>query len=153
MATKPRPSRFEHVPRMKVAMQQHAHAGVGDEPTRELMAPSDSVDRHRASHRLAPPGVPLHPVLEDEVDPRCERHHAVGDDRRTAAMQLADEVRDLLQLDTFAPLGEWSLARDALRSTAPDAVSWPHTSGTRPEDSRLRSDDDSGTPTPPQASA
>ena len=112
---------------MKVPMQEHGHAGIADKPSREFVAPSESVNRHRASHRLATPAVPLDPVLEDELNPRRERHHAVRDDRRAAAMQAADEVRDVIELNSGAPLRERSLAWDGLKQQrAQRCVIAPH---------------------------
>jgi hypothetical protein len=95
-------------------MQQHALDGIGGKRSRELVAPSEVVDRHRASH-LATPPMSRNPVLEDEVDPRREQYHAVGYDRCAAAMQLADEVRDVVQLNSRAPLRKRGFARDGLQ--------------------------------------
>ena len=60
---------IEHVARMQVAVQQHRHAGIGDERSRELVAPAESLDRNGAGQRLAAPAVSFDPVLEDELDP------------------------------------------------------------------------------------
>jgi hypothetical protein len=79
-------------------MQQHRHANIGNKLPRELVAPSQPLDRNGASH-LATPTVSLNPVLEDELNPLRERDDAVRNDGCAAAMQPADEVRDLVQLN------------------------------------------------------
>lgn len=76
---------IEHVARMKVPMQQHGLDGIAGKPSRELLAPSEAIDRNRASHHLATPAMPLNPVLEDELNPRRERRPAVRYDRYAAA--------------------------------------------------------------------
>jgi len=79
------------------------------------VAPSQAVDRNRASHHLAALRVSLNPVLEDELNPRRERRPAVRNHRCAAAMQLADEVRDVVQLNSGAPLRKGGLAWDGLQ--------------------------------------
>ena len=108
-------------------MQQNRRHGIGGEPSRQLLAASESVKRNRASRRLATAAVSLNPVLKDELNARGERHHAVRSDRRAAAMQLADEVRYFVQGHTRVPLRERRLARDGLQQERPQrCVGAPH---------------------------
>lgn len=96
-------------------------------PSRRLAATSEPLNRYRAGHRLATQAMSLDPVLEDELHPRRERHHAARDQGRAAAVQPGDKADDLIHLNRRAPLGQRCLARDGLkRQRAQRCVFTPH---------------------------
>ena len=93
----------EHVARMKVPMQKHGLGGIGGKLSCELVATSEAVDRNDASHYLSSPPMTLDPVLEEELELR-ERRPTLRNGRCPVAVQLADQVRNLDQLNRRAPL-------------------------------------------------
>jgi len=85
-------------------MQKHRLGGIGGKLSCELVATSEAVDRNDASHYLTTPPMTLDPVLEEELDPLREPRPTLRNGRCAAAVQLADQVRNLVQLNRRAPL-------------------------------------------------
>ena len=85
-------------------MQKHRLGGIGGKLSCELVATSEAVDRNDASHYLSSPPMTLDPVLEEELDPLREPRPTLRNGRCAAAVQLADQVRNLVQLNRRAPL-------------------------------------------------
>jgi hypothetical protein len=67
-------------------MEQHRYTNIGNKLPRELVAPSQPLDRNGASHHLATAAVSLNPVLEDELNPLRERLDAGPNKGCAAAM-------------------------------------------------------------------